>query len=202
MMPIQRVPMRSQRRHLTGPVNSSQTLEKSKSARHTLEIFSDGFQEDDRLWSRLIGSVKGKLSLQGTKILKARRIKEVFVQNFSVKPEEKIVKVTQCKLQTTAGPIAGLLFISTDRAAFVSHKPIKISSPSGEIIKFYYKISIPLRKIKKAMESKSLKKPSHKYIQVVTEDNFDFWFMGFLNHKSILKCLQEAIYETQGHYTL
>ncbi|XP_060192397.1 putative GEM-like protein 8 [Lycium barbarum] len=198
-MPIGRVPMISQSRLLTASVN---TLENSKSTRQTLENFTNGFQKDERLWPRLIESVKGKLRLQGAKILKLKRMKNVFEKNFSVKPEEKLVKAAQCNLQTTAGPITGLLFISTVRAAFCSHKPIKISSPSGEIIKFHYKISIPLRKIKKVIESKSLKKPSHKYIQVVTEDNFDFWFLGFLNHISILKCLQEAIYETQCHYTL
>ncbi|XP_059278758.1 putative GEM-like protein 8 isoform X2 [Lycium ferocissimum] len=199
MMSVRRVPMSSQRRLLTASVN---TLENSKSTRQTLENFTNGFQKDERLWPRLIESVKGKLRLQGAKILKLKRMKNVFEKNFSVKPEEKLVKAAQCNLQTTAGPIAGLLFISTDKAAFCSHKLIKISSPSGEIIKFHYKISIPLRKIKKVIESKRLKKPSHKYIQVVTEDNFDFWFLGFLNHISILKCLQEAIYETQCHYTL
>ncbi|KAJ8548857.1 hypothetical protein K7X08_029838 [Anisodus acutangulus] len=198
-MPNQRVPMRSQRRLLTA---SGNTLENSKITRHTLEKFSDGFQEDDRLWPRLIESVKGKLSLQGAKILKVKRINNVFEKNFSVRPEEKLVKAAQCNLQTTAGPIAGLLFISTDRAAFCSHKPINISSSSGEIIKFYYKISIPLRKVKKAIENKSLKKPSQKYIQVITEDNFEFWFLGFLNHQRILKHLQEAIYETQCNYIM
>ncbi|XP_059278739.1 putative GEM-like protein 8 [Lycium ferocissimum] len=146
MMPNQRVPMRSQRRLLTASVNPSLTLENSKTTQHTLEILSNGFQEDERLWPRLIESVKAKLSLQGTKILKVKRTKNCFEKKFSVKPEEKLVKAAQCNLQTTAGPIAGLLFISTDRAAFCSHKPIKISSSSGEIIKFHYKISIPLRK--------------------------------------------------------
>ncbi|XP_059278751.1 putative GEM-like protein 8 isoform X1 [Lycium ferocissimum] len=189
------VPIISHRRLLTDPANPSQN------SKITQKI-SESFQKDERLWPRLIESVKGKLRLQGAKILKLKRMKNVFEKNFSVKPEEKLVKAAQCNLQTTAGPIAGLLFISTDKAAFCSHKLIKISSPSGEIIKFHYKISIPLRKIKKVIESKRLKKPSHKYIQVVTEDNFDFWFLGFLNHISILKCLQEAIYETQCHYTL
>ncbi|KAK4360239.1 hypothetical protein RND71_019191 [Anisodus tanguticus] len=198
MTPNGRVPMRSHRRLLTGSVNPSQTLENSNITRHTV----DGFQADERLWPRLIKSMKGKLSVQGSRILNVKRTKNVFEKNFSVRPEEKLVKAAQCNLQTIAGPIGGLLFISTDRAAFCSHKLIKISSPCGEIIKFHYKMSIPLRKIKKAIESKSLKKPSYKYIQVVTEDNFDFWFMGFLNYKSILKFLQEAIYETQGHYTL
>uniref|UniRef100_M1ATR1 Uncharacterized protein n=1 Tax=Solanum tuberosum TaxID=4113 RepID=M1ATR1_SOLTU len=35
----------------------------------------------------------------------------------------------------------------------------------------------------KAKESENREKPSQKYIQVITEDDFEFWFMGFLNHQ-------------------
>ncbi|KAJ8548856.1 hypothetical protein K7X08_029837 [Anisodus acutangulus] len=200
MMPIQRVPMKSQRRLLTGPVNTSQALGNSKSTRHTLENFPDGFQKDEKTFNR---SCKPESELQNhTKIFR-RLSKGCLVLEWT---KIEIVASTDRKCEGQVNPTGAIDSQSEEnkeyRAAFASHKPIKISSPSGEIIKLYYKISIPLRKIKKATESKSLKKPSDKYIQVVTEDSFDFWFMGFLNHKSILKCLQEAIYETQCHYSM
>lgn len=52
---------------------------------------------------------------------------------------------------------------------------------------------IPLGKIKKVSQSESMKKPLQKYMQIVTVDGFDFWFMGFFNHKKTFNYLQQAI---------
>nr|GME11608.1 putative GEM-like protein 8 [Ipomoea batatas] len=136
---------------------------------------------------------KGK-ALLGAKILQVGGVGKIFKRNFDVKDGEKLVKTSQCYLSTTAGPIAGLLFISTDKVAFCSERSIKILSANGKsyIIRCY-KVTIPLRKIKSANESHNVKKPSQKYVQVVTEDKFEFWFMGFINHKRTLRFLQEAI---------
>lgn len=130
----------------------------------------------------------------GAKILQVGGVGKIFKRNFDVKDGEKLVKTSQCYLSTTAGPIAGLLFISTDKVAFCSERSIKILSANGKsyIIRCY-KVTIPLRKIKSANESHNVKKPSQKYVQVVTEDKFEFWFMGFINHKRTLRFLQEAI---------
>jgi len=38
-----------------------------------------------------------------------------------------------------------------------------------------------------------VKKSTQKYIEVVTVDDFDFWFMGFLNHHQAFKYLKQAI---------
>ncbi|KAL0409108.1 UNVERIFIED_CONTAM: GEM-like protein 4 [Sesamum radiatum] len=96
-----------------------------------------------------------------------------------------------------AGPIAGLLFVSTNRVAFCSDRSIILSSPAGKTLKAHYKVMIPLRKIKKAAESENVKKPTQKYVQIVTDDNFEFWFMGFLNHGRTLKYLQQAIHQAR-----
>jgi hypothetical protein len=39
---------------------------------------------------------------------------------------------------------------------------------------------IPANKIKSAVVRENLYNPDEKYIDVVTVDGFDFWFMGFL----------------------
>ena len=52
---------------------------------------------------------------------------------------------------------------------------------------------IPVNKVKSANQSENVKKPSQKYIEIVTVDNFDFWFMGFTNYKKAFKSLQHAI---------
>ena len=54
-------------------------------------------------------------------------------------------------------------------------------------------VIIPLAKIKRAVESENVKNPRQKYVEIVTEDNFEFWFMGFLNHQRTLRHLQNAI---------
>lgn len=50
-----------------------------------------------------------------------------------------------------------------------------------------------MNKIKRVNQSENVKKPSQKYIEIVTVDNFDFWFMGILNYQKTLKYLEEAI---------
>uniref|UniRef100_A0A5B6YH88 Putative GEM-like protein 4 n=1 Tax=Davidia involucrata TaxID=16924 RepID=A0A5B6YH88_DAVIN len=156
------------------------------------DSFALGIREHVRLGPKISETVKGKLSL-GAKILQVGGVAKVFKHNFSVREGEKLLKASQCYLSTTAGPIAGLLFISTDKVAFCSERSIKLSSQTGELIRVPYKVLIPLRKIRRANECENVKKPSQKYIEVVTEDNFDFWFMGFLNYPKTLKCLQQAI---------
>ncbi|GFQ03516.1 gem-like protein 6 [Phtheirospermum japonicum] len=45
-------------------------------------------------------------------------------------------------------------------------------------MKVNYKVMIPLGKINIAIESENAKKPTQKYVQIMIEDNFEFWFMG------------------------
>ncbi|XP_006359356.1 putative GEM-like protein 8 [Solanum tuberosum] len=141
---------------------------------------------------KLTETVKGKLSL-GAKILRVGGLEKIFKQKFSVRDDEKLLKVSQCYLSTTAGPIAGLLFISTDKIAFCSKRSIKLSSPTGKSLRIRYKVSIPISKINKAKECENMEKPSQKYVQLVTEDDYEFWFMGFFNNKKTLRYLQQAI---------
>ena len=149
-----------------------------------------------KIGPKLSETVRGKLRL-GAKILRVGGVRKVFKQNFSIRSGEKLLKASQCYLSTTAGPIAGLLFISTDRIAFCSERSIKVSTSAGDLIQIHYKVSVPLNKIKRANESENVQDPSRKYINIVTEDDFEFWFMGFLNHQKTYKFLQLAVYESQ-----
>lgn len=149
-----------------------------------------------KIGPKLSETVRGKLRL-GAKILRVGGVRKVFKQNFSIRSGEKLLKASQCYLSTTAGPIAGLLFISTDRIAFCSERSIKVSTSTGDLIRIHYKVSVPLNKIKRANESENVQDPSRKYIDIVTEDDYEFWFMGFLNHQRTYKFLQLAVYESQ-----
>ncbi|GMG98919.1 hypothetical protein Nepgr_000759 [Nepenthes gracilis] len=154
-----------------------------------------------RLGPKISETVKGKLSL-GIRILQVGGVEKIFRRFFSVTEGERLLKASQCYLSTTAGPIAGLLFISSDKVAFCSDRSIKFSSPAGDSIRFHYKVVIPLNKIRRANQRENIKKPSQKYLQLVTTDDFEFWFMGFLNYKKAFKCLHQAISQASSQLAL
>jgi hypothetical protein len=92
------------------------------------------------LGPKLSETVKGKLSV-GAKVLQAGSMDKVFRQYFPVEKEEKLLKAFQCYLSTTAGPIAGMLFISTEKIAFHSDRPLDLTSPKGRITRVPYKVT-------------------------------------------------------------
>jgi hypothetical protein len=55
-------------------------------------------------------------------------------------------------------------------------------------------VLVPLKKIKMLNQSENVKKPSQKYLELVTVDDFEFWFMGFINYQKTFKYLQQAMY--------
>eukprot|EP00268_Persea_americana_P004545 TRINITY_DN11451_c0_g1_i2.p1 TRINITY_DN11451_c0_g1~~TRINITY_DN11451_c0_g1_i2.p1 ORF type:complete len:224 (+),score=35.93 TRINITY_DN11451_c0_g1_i2:86-757(+) len=148
------------------------------------DYFAQGVREHVRLAPNLCDTMIGKLSL-GARILESGGVENVFRQNFNVGERELLLKVCQCYLSTTAGPIAGLLFIATENIAFHSERSIKLTSPSG--------VLIPLRRISRADPTENVVRPTEKYIHIVTEDNSEFWFMGFVSYRKAFKCLQGAI---------
>ncbi|WOG83552.1 hypothetical protein DCAR_0102728 [Daucus carota subsp. sativus] len=160
------------------------------------ESFAQRVREHVRLGPKITETLKGKLSL-GAKILRLGGVSKVFNKNFNTRTGEKLLKASQCYLSTTAGPIAGLLFISTDKIAFCSERTMKVSSPTGEILRVHYKVMIPLGKIKRANKSTNIEIPSQKYIEIVTGDDFDFWFMGFINYQRTFNYLEQAISQMQ-----
>ncbi|KAL0541571.1 hypothetical protein IC582_021624 [Cucumis melo] len=162
------------------------------SRRSMVGSFAQGVREHVRLGQKIRETVKGKLNL-GAKILQVGGLRKVYKQLFSVREGEKLLKACQCHLSTTTGPLAGLLFISTHKLAFCSDKSLKLSSPTGELLRFHYKVVIPVGRIERVNQSKNVMKPSQKYLEIVTVDNFDFWFMGFQNFQKSFRSLQQAI---------
>ncbi|PSR90959.1 GEM-like protein [Actinidia chinensis var. chinensis] len=196
------LPERSPKRLLQDcPSNGSLILNHNKENRMTKlggkeKSLTNGIRELVRLAPNLSATVKKKLSLV-VKILKAGGLEKIFKHNFNVREGEKLLKASQCYLSTTAGPIEGLLFISTDKVAFCSDRSIKLSSPTNEFIRIRYKVLIPVGKLLSANEIQNVKRPSRKYIEIVTVDNFDFWFMGFLNYRRTFNYLQQALSDAQ-----
>ncbi|BAB11190.1 unnamed protein product [Arabidopsis thaliana] len=179
------IPTSSKVSYLTGKGKSM--LRKKKT-----DSFTNGARDQDKLGPKLTETVKRKLSL-GAKILQMGGLEKIYKRLFKVCDQEKLFKAYQCYLSTTAGPIAGLLFISSKKIAFCSERSIKVASPQGVLSRVHYKVSIPLCKINGVNQSQNTKKPSQKYLEIVTIDNFDFWFMGFVSYQKAFNCLEKAL---------
>lgn len=83
--------------------------------------------------------LKGKLSL-GARIIQEGGRRNIFKSVFGMQEKELLLKASQCYLYTTAGPIAGILFVSTAKVAFYSERPITFSSVTGELVRAPYKV--------------------------------------------------------------
>ncbi|KAI3787337.1 hypothetical protein L1987_41740 [Smallanthus sonchifolius] len=154
---------------------------------------TNGMERKDTLAvSKLLEIVKHKLSY-GAKILPLGREGKIFSKNFSTRDSEKLLHAARCSIYTTAGAIAGILFITSEKVGFCSDRCVKTYSAAGEVLKFQYKVSIPLGKIKGVGERVNMKRPSSKYMELVTVDDFSFWFLGFPKYKKTLRFLLERI---------
>ncbi|XP_042499712.1 putative GEM-like protein 8 [Macadamia integrifolia] len=155
------------------------------------DSFTHGVREHVRLGPKVSTTLKGKLRL-ATRVLQEGGVEKLFKQIFNVREGEKLLNASQCYLSTTAGPIAGLLFISNENVAFYSERYLRFTLPTQELIRIPYKVMIPLQKIKGANRSENVKNPNQKYI-LVTVDKFEFWFMGFLKYQKAFKYIHQAI---------
>ncbi|XP_027076755.1 GLABRA2 expression modulator [Coffea eugenioides] len=129
---------------------------------------------------------------QGTKVLAEGGYEKIFRQTFETVPEEQLQNSFACYLSTSAGPVMGILYVSTAKLAFCSDNPLSYKS-DDKTEWSYYKVVIPLHQLKAVNPSSSRNNPSEKYIQIISVDNHEFWFMGFLNYDRAVKCLQEVL---------
>ncbi|KAA8530787.1 hypothetical protein F0562_005589 [Nyssa sinensis] len=129
---------------------------------------------------------------QGTKVLVEGGYEKIFRQTFETVPEEQLLNSYACYLSTSAGPVMGVLYVSTAKVAYCSDNPL--SYKAGDKTEWsYYKVVIPLHQLKAVNPSSSGANHSEKYIQVISVDSHEFWYMGFLNYDGAVKCLQEAL---------
>ncbi|XP_064985412.1 GEM-like protein 1 isoform X4 [Musa acuminata AAA Group] len=134
----------------------------------------------------------GRIS-QTTRVISEGGYDKIFQQTFETFPDEKLKKSYACYLSTSAGPIMGVLYLSTAKLAFCSDNPL--SYKVGDQTQWtYYKVVIPLHQIRSVDSSASRAKPGEKYIQVVSIDNHEFWFMGLVNYDSAVRNLLEAVH--------
>ncbi|XP_076892723.1 GLABRA2 expression modulator-like [Bidens hawaiensis] len=129
---------------------------------------------------------------QSTKVLAEGGYEKIFRQTFETVPEELLVNSYACYLSTSAGPVLGVIYVSTAKLAFCSDNPLSYKT-DDKTEWSYYKVIIPLHQLKAVNPSASRAKSGEKYIQVISVDGHEFWYMGFLNYDGAVKCLQEAL---------
>ncbi|KAF4367715.1 hypothetical protein G4B88_001467 [Cannabis sativa] len=138
------------------------------------------------------GAAWGKMNLTA-KALTGGGYESLYKQSFSTFPNEKLKKTWACYLSTSTGPVAGTLYLSNVHVAFCSDRPLSFTAPSGQQTWSYYKVMVPLGNIGTINPVVMRENPSEKYMQVVTIDGHDFWFMGFVNYEKASKHLTESI---------
>ncbi|XP_022951044.1 GEM-like protein 1 [Cucurbita moschata] len=129
---------------------------------------------------------------QGTKVLAEGGYEKIFRQTFENTSEEKLLKAYACYLSTSAGPVMGTLYITTAKIAFCSDSPLsyKVDEETRWCL---YKVMIPLHHLRAVNPSTSKAKPPEKFIQVISIDNHEFWFLGFVNYDGAVKILEETL---------
>ncbi|KAG2643928.1 GLABRA2 expression modulator-like [Panicum virgatum] len=139
---------------------------------------------------------------QGTKVLAEGGHDRIFRRAFSAPPDEQLRKSYACYLSTAAGPVVGVLYLSTARVAFCSDGPLSYEAGGGDgggdgdsdrTEWSYYKVAIPLHRLRAASASASKLNPAEKFIQLVSVDRHEFWFVGFVNYDGAVAHLQEAL---------
>eukprot|EP00258_Populus_trichocarpa_P038937 XP_024454956.1 GEM-like protein 6 isoform X2 [Populus trichocarpa] len=124
----------------------------------------------------------------------AKKIKEggkknIFKQKFEVRDGERLLKASHCCLSTEAGPVAGLLFISTEKVAFCSQRSVTFKSPDELLEETDRKIEIPIRNIR----GFDLNESQQKKVIIITEDSSAFLFMDFLRYDKARQNLEAAL---------
>ncbi|KAJ4838541.1 hypothetical protein Tsubulata_004573 [Turnera subulata] len=150
------------------------------------------------IWHHLKTGSSASETAWGKVQLTAKAITEggfesLFKQIFDTEPDEKLRKSFACYLSTTTGPVAGTLYLSTARVGFCSDRPLCYTAPSGQEAWSYYKVMIPLGKISTVNPVIMKENPPEKYIQIVTMDGHEFWFMGFVSFEKAVQYLLEDV---------
>ncbi|XP_038887653.1 GEM-like protein 2 isoform X1 [Benincasa hispida] len=162
-----------------------------------VEAAADGIWNHLKLSSSVTDAAMARLH-QGTKLVTEGGYKKVFQQTFGFVDGDKYLDFFACYLSTSSGPVNGTLYISTKRVAFCSEFPLCYYPSPGEPQWILYKVMIAVDQLGKINASSNLMDPSQKYIQVITRDSHEFWFMGFISYNKAVKTLTDALQRSRA----
>lgn len=182
------------------PIEKSTTTGKPmESVLHTFnnwgtkaESIANNIWQNLKTGSSVSGAAWGKVNLTA-KAISGGGFEPLYKQTFTTQPGEKLKKTFACYLSTSTGPVSGTLYLSNIHAAFCSDRPLSFTAPSGQETWSYYKVMLPLGKIGTINPVNMREDPKEKYLQIVTIDGHDFWFMGFVNYDKASRHLSESL---------
>ncbi|KAK1259595.1 GEM-like protein 5 [Acorus gramineus] len=152
----------------------------------------------NNIWHNLSTSHSRSEAAWGKLNLTAKAVTEggfepLYKQTFHSDPAEKLKKTFACYLSTSTGPVSGTLYLTNMNVAFCSDRPLSFTAPSGQEAWSYYKVLVPLGKMTTVSPVTLRENPPEKYLQLVTVDGHEFWFMGFVNYEKACAHLTEAV---------
>lgn len=168
----------------------------NEAARKTEGIAGDVWQHL-KTGPSITDTAMGRIA-QISKVISEGGYDKIFQQTFECSPDEKLNKAYVCYLSTSHGPIMGVLYLSTVKIAFGSDSPVKYVTEDNKTESSFYKVVLPLHHLRSVTPTASQQNPAERYIQVVSVDNHEFWFMGFVNYDSAVKNLQESVRVVHG----
>ncbi|XP_030550930.1 GEM-like protein 2 [Rhodamnia argentea] len=175
------------------PMNKvSKTLKKVDDAKRNAEALADNVWHHLKTSNSITDAAIARLA-QGKKMLSEGGRDKIFERNFDIQVGEKLLKAYACYLSTSSGRVIGTLYLSSKRLVFSGDEPIYKCSPSGQEEWVYYKVVLQLDQLSFVCASSKESDPSEKYIQVVTRDGYEFWFMSFVSYEKALKNIHEAL---------
>ncbi len=84
-------------------------------------------------------SAWGKMS-HGSNLLTARGFEGLYKQHFGIAPNEQLLKTYACYLSASTGPIPGTLYVTNQKFAFCSDRPISYAPTPGQQASSHYKV--------------------------------------------------------------
>jgi hypothetical protein len=166
------------------------------------ETVAGSFWGHMRTSNSLPDAAIGRIS-HGTRLLREGGFEGVYKQTFGAfAPNEHLKKTYACHISTSNGAVGGTLYITNQKFAFCSDRELTYYPTPGQQASSYYKVILPLEKVREVIPVANQKKPTDKYIQVVTKDGHEFWYMGFVNYDKGIKNMQEAVRVAQSQGNL
>jgi hypothetical protein len=156
------------------------------------ELFAENIWSHMKTGPSIADAARGRMS-QGLKLVQEGGFEGLYKSTFGMTEGEQLRKTYACYLSTSTGPVSGTLYVSNLKFSFCSDRPLSYAPTPGQQAWSYYKMVVPLDKVKEVIPSFNENKPQERYIQIVTQDGHDFWFMGFVNYDKAVTNMQLAL---------
>eukprot|EP00850_Spirogloea_muscicola_P015549 SM000120S25698 [mRNA] locus=s120:250407:252774:+ [translate_table: standard] len=148
--------------------------------------------EHMKMGQDVTGTTLGKLQ-SGAAMLNAGGSERQWRATFTPAANDVLLNYFACYLSTSTGPVAGNIFVSHKTISFISDRALAYHPEPGQAAYSYYKVVLPLERVRAVNQSVNQQQPREQYLQVDMQDDQDFWFMGLLNIDKTARVTQQAL---------